>query len=357
MSARVLIVGSGLIGTSVGLALRATGTEVSLTDIDPDFLDMAVEAGAGEAWHSELPDPDIVVVAVPPRLVADEVAHALQRWPGAVVTDVASVKGSIVADVDRRSGPAAARFIGGHPMAGREVAGPSAAVADLFRDRPWVLTPTHLTEPQWMETVLELVASTGAIPIELDPGDHDRAVALTSHAPQVLASLLAGRLNHADPEQVLVSGQGLRDTVRIAGSDPVLWSEILAANAGAVVDELRCLAGDLQRVIGDLEAGGDAARGGAYRAVEEGRRGVARLPGKHGAAADRYRAVRVAVPDEPGALAGLFAAVAAAGVNLEDVRIEHALGRPTGLVELSVAPRRAPVLSEALQAAGWSLRP
>jgi prephenate dehydrogenase len=192
--------------------------------------------------------------------------------------------------------------------------------------------------------------------MELSAQEHDRAVALTSHMPQVVASLLANRLNQAEPEQVMVSGQGLRDTVRIAGSDPALWSEILTANSGPVIEELQFLARDLDRLLERLRAGGQEGKDAVYEAISCGRSGIAKLPGKHGSSGERYKAVKVAVPDEPGALAALFAVVADAGVNLEDVRIEHVFGRPTGLVELSVTPEDADPLRLALKAASWSLR-
>lgn len=353
---RVLIIGSGLIGTSIGLALRAAGWPVALTDRDPEAADLAVRRSAGERWDEDGPDPQIVVVAVPPSHVADVATMALQKWPDATVTDVASVKTPAIQGLAERSGSMPARFVGGHPMAGREVTGPGGAMAELFRDRPWVLTPTPATEPERLDAVLGLIAAVGAVPIELSAEEHDRAVALTSHAPQVMASLLAGRLNVAEPEHVMVSGQGLRDTIRIAASDPDLWAEILTANSGHVVSELQCLARDLEHLIESLEAGGQTGRDAVFAAVSDGRRGAARLPGKHGSPISRYRIVKVAVPDEPGALAALFAVAADAQVNLEDVRIEHALGRPTGLVELSVAPDAADELCRTLQAGGWSLR-
>ena len=353
---RVLIIGTGLIGTSIGLALQAAGWQVDLADRDEDSAATAVARGAGRHRREDDPDPDLVLVCVPPRHVVDVAIASLSRWPRAVVTDVASVKVPVLAGLQERAGAALSRFVGGHPMAGREVTGPGGAMPELFRDRPWILTPSSTTEPAAMAVVMRLVAAVGAIPLELAADEHDRAVALTSHTPQVLASLLAARLNAAAPEQVVVSGQGLRDTIRIAGSDPDLWSEILIANAGPVVAELECLAGDLEQLIHELRAGGQRGRAAVFSAVSEGRRGAARLPGKHGAATERYRAVKVAVPDEPGALANLFAAAAAAAVNLEDVRIEHTLGRPTGLVELSVAPDSAAELTSALESGGWSLR-
>ncbi len=353
---RALIIGTGLIGTSVGLALRAADWVVGLTDRDSDAVELAVRRGAGSRVSDEDPAPDYVVIAVPPRLVVDVAASALHRWPRATVTDVASVKAPIIEGLTDRAGVTMARFVGGHPLAGREVTGPGGAMAELFRDRPWVITPTAATDPERMEAVLALIAAVGAVPIELDADEHDQAVALTSHAPQVLASLLARRLGVAPPEHVMVSGQGLRDTIRIAGSDPDLWAEILTANAGPVVTELQFLAEDLERLIKFLGAGGEEGRSAAFHLISEGRRGAARLPGKHGSPGARYKAVKVAVPDEPGALASLFAVAAQARVNLEDVRIEHALGRPTGLVELSVAPESHEGLCRTLQAAGWSLR-
>ena len=356
MSPRVAVIGSGLIGTSVGLALSAAGWEVLLDDANPAAVAAAAERGAGTPLTQDSPPPDLVVVAVPPHRVADVVVTALERWPVAVVTDVASVKVPVLSQVAGSAGAAVQRFVGGHPMAGREVSGPAGALPELFRDRAWVLTPIGNLDEKAVELVLSAVAATGAIPVEMTAEEHDQAVALTSHTPQVLASLLAGRLAKAPDEQVMVSGQGLRDTVRIAASDPDLWSEILTANSEPLARELRDLAERLSAFIDDLEAGGGAGREAAYALVADGRTGLHRLPGKHGEEAARYRSVRVAVPDEPGALAALFAVAGKAGVNLEDVRIEHALGRPTGLVELSVAPAQAPLLEDSLVAAGWSLR-
>ena len=352
----VLIIGSGLIGTSVGLALRGSTWQVQLADRDPDAVELAVHRRAGRARTQESGDPNLVVVCVPPNHVVDVAADALHRWPQATVTDVASVKAPIIEGLSERAGTSVHRFVGGHPMAGREVTGPGGALGELFRDRPWVVTPAPTSDPGALQLVLSLVSAVGAVPIELSPGEHDRAVALTSHMPQVVASLLASRLNQAEPEQVLVSGQGLRDTIRIASSDPALWSEILTANAGPVVDELEYLAKDLDTLLSRLRAGGAVGREATFEMVSAGRRGAAKLPGKHGSPGERYRTVKVAVPDEPGALAALFAVAAQAQVNLEDVRIEHALGRPTGLVELSVAPEHHDGLCRTLKDAGWSLR-
>lgn len=356
MSKQVVIIGTGLIGTSLGMALTRAGWRVWLADSDSAAQEGAEALGAGRVLGATTVEPDLVIVAVPPNLTADVVVSALDAWPGAVVTDVASVKAPVLDRLQATSQSSLHRFVGGHPMAGREVSGPGGALPELFQDRPWVLTPSASVEPEAMTLVLAAVAAVGAIPIELSAQEHDRAVALTSHSPQVLASLLANRLNHATEEQVLVAGQGLRDTIRVAASDPDLWADILTANSEPLRSELVAIATDLQELIAELTTGGSSGRESAYRLVSGGRNGIRRLPGKHGQTATRYRSVRVAVPDEPGALAQLFAAAAEAGVNLEDVRIEHALGRPTGLVELSVALDQADTLYTTLAADGWSLR-
>lgn len=355
----VLVVGAGLMGSSVGLALRRAGVEVQLDDADPAVLAEAVARGAGEVRGSASPAPRIVVVAVPPSAVGAALAAVSRDWPAATVTDVTSVKARPLAGA-LALGADPVRLVGGHPMAGREVSGPAAARADLLDDRVWVLAPLDATAPERLADARALALTCGAVPVVMTPEDHDRAVALTSHGPQVMASLLAARLVDAAEGDVEVSGQGLRDVTRIAGSDPSLWREILAANAGPVADVLEGVAGDLDRVTHALRSLADGTDTDASGVVEDtlrrGRAGRARVPGKHGARAADYAGVPVQVADAPGELARLFTAAGDAGVNLEDVRIEHVLGRPSGLVELSVRPEDGARLAESLRARGFDVR-
>lgn len=363
----VLVVGTGLLGASVALALRRAGVAVLLDDADRSVLAEAVAVGAGqplrigdEALDTGPPDPApvVVVVAVPPAVAGEVMARAAASWPTAVVTDVTSVKEQPL----RRAlelGADAARLVGGHPLAGREVSGPAAARADLLDDRPWVLTPVEGARPESVAVVRDLVLTCGGVPMPLAPADHDRAVALTSHGPQILASLVAARLAETDPALVEVSGQGLRDVTRIAGSDPSLWVEILGANAGPVADVLDGVRADLDRVTGALRhwSGDSAGAAEVIRdALRRGNAGRARVPGKHGAAATAYDIVPVKVADQPGELARLFVAAGDAGVNLEDVRIEHVLGRPSGLVDLSVRTGTGAGLAAALRQRGFDVR-
>lgn len=347
----VLVIGSGLLGASVGLSLRRAGVQVWLDDADPAALAAAVGRGAGDPWQPGSGEPRLVVVAVPPASAGEVMARA-SRWGSATITDVTSVKSEpLAAAVAAGADPS--RLVGGHPMAGRETAGAAAARQDLFDDRVWVISPLAETDSDRADEVRDLAITCGAVPVVMAPDEHDRAVALTSHAPQVISSLLAARLISADDRSVSVSGQGLRDMTRIAESDPMLWQEILAANAASVADVLEAFADDLGEVVADLRAGQGQV---VMDALERGNAGRERVPGKHGDAATAYDVVTAIVKDEPGELASLFVAAGELGVNLEDVRIDHVLGRPSGLIELSVRPEVSGRLREGLVSMGFDVR-
>jgi prephenate dehydrogenase len=188
---------------------------------------------------------------------------------------------------------------------------------------------------------------------------HDAAVALVSHAPQVLSSVLAGRLTESDDEYVQIAGQGLRDMTRIAASNVSMWADILGANAGPVADVLDGVIDELDRTrhaLRNLATGNGALANDVREVLEAGVAGQARIPGKHGAAPTTFREVTVLLADRPGELGRLFSAVGVAQVNLEDIRIEHVLGRPSGLVALYVQPEVGDRLSEALQALSFDVR-
>ena len=349
----VLIVGSGLIGASIGLALRERGVEVWLEDADPAAVAVAVQRGAGRSGPPEH-DPDLVIVAVPPVVAASVISSSLRRYVNATVSDVASTKARLQRDVESLS-PNTGRFVPGHPLAGREVSGPAAARADLFTDRVWALTPGPVTDPARTEQVARLVESLGAVVVTTTPEEHDRAVALTSHTPQVVSSLVAAGLDSLGTAEVRLSGQGLRDMTRLAGSDPDLWTEILTSNAEPVSAALDGLITRLTAVRDGLRGEG---RGAATvrDALSAGVLGVTKVPGKHGSQPVPYAVVPVVIADRPGELGRLFASAARTEVNLEDVRIDHAQGRPTGLVELEVRPESAAALAEGLRKDGFEVR-
>lgn len=350
---QVLIVGTGLIGTSMGLALKEAGHEVWLADRNPAHVEVAARLGAG----APLPagglagDPDVVVLAVPPRHIREVMSSLSAQYVKATFTDVASVKTQPLADINTLPG-VDGRFVGGHPMAGRETSGPSGARGDLFVDRLWILTPAAGVSESRLETVRTLAEDCGAVVRVMSPEAHDRAVALTSHTPQVVASIMAGLIAKAPADDIQLSGQGLRDLTRIAGSSPELWDDILSANAAEVDDVLEAFGEQIQAVRTALQSGASVRE-----MLHVGNAGRSRIPAKHGGPARAEDAVvSVSVDDRPGALARLFAAAAGADISIEDVRIDHMLGRENAVVDLSVRPDVAAKLRQLLTDGGWKVR-
>ncbi|GAA4786043.1 prephenate dehydrogenase [Microbacterium gilvum] len=349
----VRVVGSGLLGASIGHALTQLGVDVALADASPAQLRLAVDYGAGRA-AAEGDDPAIVVVCVPPDVVADVVADELARFPRAVVTDVASVKLEPLREL-RARGLDLTHYIGSHPMAGRERGGAISARADIFTGRPWVVCRDGETPVADLALVEDLALDLGAVPIEMTPEEHDRSVALVSHVPQVVASLLAARFADAPELSLSLAGQGVRDTTRIAHSAPELWVQILGANASPVVEVLDALAADLREAADALRhPDAPGARRAVAEAIRRGNTGVERLPGKHGQRR-RFETAVVMIDDRPGQLAQLFADVGDMDINIEEVRLEHSPGAPIGLVELSLDPAVLTSAVEGLESRGWRI--
>lgn len=351
----VLVCGTGLIGTSIALALRAKGTEVLLSDVDETTTKLAADLGAGTV----VPDlreakgiADVAVLAMPPAAVAPALAFAQEHAVADVYTDVASVKVLPVTQA-RELGCDLSSYVPGHPLAGRERHGPAAARADLFLGRTWALCPLPETSPEAVAAVTALAVACGADPVTTDPATHDRWVALVSHAPHLVAAAMAARLAPpAVPGDALrLAGQGLRDVTRIAAGDSALWTQILLANAGPVAEVVAAVADDLAATARALAGAGDVTG-----ILDRGNAGVARIPGKHGGQPRSFTVVQVVIADQPGELARLFNAAGAAGVNIEDVRIEHSPGLPVGVAELSVRPDQAGALLDAMEAGGWPAR-
>jgi prephenate dehydrogenase len=363
---RVLVSGTGLIGTSVALALRAKGTEVFLSDADPATVKLAADLGAGQV----VPDlrdakriADIAVLAMPPAATGRELAFAQECAVADVYTDVASVK-VLPARQARELGCDLRTYVPGHPLAGRERHGPAAAQSDLFLGRTWALCPLPETAPDAVAAVTALALACGADPVVTDPETHDRWVALVSHAPHLVAAAMAARLapSSVPADALRLAGGGLRDVTRIAAGDAALWTQILSANAGPVAEVVAAVAEDLAEVARLLarEPQGTQGAGAAVAAVtsllDQGRAGVGRIPGKHGGKQRNFTVVQVVIADQPGELSRLFSAAGVAGVNIEDIRLEHSPGLPVGVAELSVRPDQAGTLLDAMEAGGWPVR-
>ncbi|WP_343320045.1 prephenate dehydrogenase [Arthrobacter sp. TMP15] len=356
----VLILGSGLLGASIGLGLRARGIEVVLYDPSPSAQAVAVDIGAGCAFDAaaEL-NPELVVVAAPPDVTASVVAAALTTYPRAVVVDIASVKGSVLAQLqclETLESKSLERYVGTHPMAGRERSGPVAARAELFNSMPWVLCPAESSSAHAVKVAHSLALELDAVVFAFTPDEHDGAVALVSHLPQIMSSLVASRLQETPSHALSLSGNGLRDVTRIAASDPSLWVQILGANAPKLLEIMEGVRTDLDRLIKTLSAPtAPGARLDLAQLMAEGNAGQSRIPGKHGGPALQYSWLTVLVDDKPGQIAKLLTEIGEIGVNVEDLRLDHSAGHQVGMVELSVLPSRRVLLVDELTVRGWKV--
>ncbi|MGW7691587.1 prephenate dehydrogenase [Streptomyces asiaticus] len=355
------VIGTGLIGTSVALAATGQGVSVYLSDRNRAAARTAAALGAGRA--EDPPERvDLAVLAVPPSRIAEVLITAQARGLARAYTDVASVKAGPERAVLARA-PEPARYVGGHPLAGRERSGPLAARAELFRGRPWALTPHRLTSRAALDRGLELAELCGAAPVVMRGREHDEVVALTSHVPHLLASVMAARLRDGPAGVPLLAGQGLRDVTRIAAGDPRLWSDILRSNAAAMAGVVKELRADLTRVAAALDVlaeDDDGGHGQGVRTLEDllarGVAGLAGLPRPGAGPPVAEAGLRILVPDRPGELARLLGAVAALGIAVDDVAVETAEER--GLrVRVPVPTADAERIAAKLGADGWDRAP
>ena len=355
----VLIVGTGLLGTSVGLGLRAKGIQVYLQDISPTARGVAQDIGAGVILDDEQINPQLVVIGAPPDVTAHLVGESLLRYPQATVVDIASVKGSILASVqadERLSQEHLSRYVGTHPMAGREKSGPAAARGALFTAMPWVICAHAQAAEDSIMVAESLAIDLGANMHRMSVQEHDASVALISHFPQAASSMIASRLLNAPAHQLALAGNGLRDTTRIAASDEKLWIQIFAHNADALVPILQGMKEDLDRLINTLQHPADpGALLDLSQLMTEGNAGHARIPGKHGAPPQAFAEVTVVVDDKPGQIAALMAQIGESGINIEDMRMEHSAGYQVGLIDVSVLPGRRDELIDVLTTHGWKV--
>lgn len=355
----VHVIGVGLLGASIALALRERGVAVTLEDISPTAVALAEDYGAGRARQATDPDPDTVVIATPPDVVTAVIAQALTRFPQATVTDVTSVKLQPFEQLKAmraESNPELDldRYVGSHPMAGRERGGTTMARTDLFVGRPWVIcrdadTPSHV-----LARVEAIALDVGASLIEMTPEAHDAAVGLVSHVPQLLSSVLAAELSAAPAGHIELAGGGLRDMTRIADSDPELWVQILSANSEPVSKLLRTLGDRLLSTADALETGGVGTRRHIAEVLRDGNQGVRRIPGKHGSD-DRFVTLTIIIDDKPGQLGLLLTTLGELGVNMEDLRLEHSPGAQIGFAEIAVLPEVADRAREDLTERGWRI--
>jgi len=345
---RVRILGSGLIGTSIALALSAKGIRVRMIDSDERRASLAQDL-VGRVDGDPGESADLVIFALPSSRLLGVISHEFKLNPKATFIDIGSTKAKPLAEIKKISGMEE-RFCGTHPMAGREIGGPEAARADLFAGRPWIYTPTEATSPDVITMVLTLIDLLGATAIKMTADEHDSAVALVSHLPQISASLLAKQLKAAPENWLALAGQGLRDSTRIAASDPILWREIIGINRAHILPLLTKLKKELEAFIGEI---GDEDAVEAF--ISQGQEGRARIPGKHGGTPRDYSYLPIVIEDKPGQLSRLFLECEQANVNIEDLSIEHSPGQFTGLITLSLSKNDAERLAAHLELHGWNV--
>lgn len=343
---RATIVGTGLIGGSIGLGLRARGWHVSGIDTDDEAIGLGVELGALDRRGVD-ERSDLVVVATPVGAIAATVIEILATCPDAVVTDVGGVKGPITTAVTDR------RFVGGHPMAGSERLGIEGANDELFRGAAWVLTPTAHTDDRAFSTVRDMASSLGAEVLTLDPQRHDALVAVVSHVPHLTAAALVGVASqHADdhPALLRLAAGGFRDMTRIAAGSPSIWPDVCAQNREAIVETLDELIADLGTIRSMVADTDKVAVLDTLRRAQTVRRS---LPSR---ATDIVESVAVRVPilDRPGSVAAVAGIATDIGVNLRSLQTIDA-GDAGGVLELLLAAGDVDTLREALLAAGFRL--
>lgn len=352
---RIAVLGTGLIGGSLGMALSARGHEVVAFDRNGRRLQRAVELGAAAVAASSVAEAvesvDLVFVSTPVGTVVDLAVAALHA-EAPVVTDVGSVKSPVVANLEARVPELASRFVGGHPMAGSEQEGVDGADAGLFTGATWVLTPTANTDADAFSTVRAHVAELGAEVLAVTPQHHDLLVALVSHVPQLAATTLMEVADRHEEEHralLRLAAGGFRDMTRIAAGHPGIWPDILTANRSAVVEALDAYLDALSQVRG-LVAGED--RAGLLELMERARAARRSLP--VGVSPDAALAeIRVPVPDRPGILAEITTLAGELGVNVYDVELAHSLEGDSGVMVMVVPLVGADPLEAALAEHGY----
>lgn len=343
-SRRAAVVGTGLIGGSIGMALRARGWHVTGRDKDHAKAERAVELGALDEVGAD-PDAEITFVATPVSAIVAEARQAVSA--GGIVTDVGSVKAPVVHAVDHP------RFLGGHPMAGSEQEGIEGADASIFGGATWVLTPTESTDADAYSQLRAVLTSLGAEVIAMPPERHDELVALVSHVPHLTAASLMCLADEAAREHsalLRLAAGGFRDMTRIAAGHPGIWLDICAENRDAILSTLDRLAGalgDVRRVVASAD------REELLDLLERARVARTNLPARVAARAEEMVEVRIPVPDRRGVLAELTTLATELNVNIEDLEIAHSAEGDRGVLLLVIDAAQADLLRGAFLARGY----
>jgi prephenate dehydrogenase len=340
---RAAIAGTGLIGASLGMALRQRGWHVTGRDLDTGRSTRALELGALDEIGDD-PEAEITFIATPAGAVAAEARRALKG--DGIVTDVAGVKAGIVAQVNDP------RFVGGHPMAGSEQEGVEGADAELFEGATWVLTPTETTDPVAYARLRAVVSSLGADVVAVPPARHDELVAMVSHVPHLTAAALMTLAAESAEEHATLlrlAAGGFRDMTRVAAGSPGIWPDLCADNGPAIMltlDRLLTALAEFRRLVADQD------RGGLLAVLEKAREARTNLPRRVPRPEDVVE-IRVPVPDRPGVLAEVTTLLGELDVNIYDLEIAHSAEGERGVLVLVVDSRHGELARGALLARSY----
>ena len=341
---RATVVGLGLIGGSICVALRERGWLVSGDDQDPQRVTEALERGLISAAGIDA-ESQVTFVAVPVTAISLQVQRALDATNG-IVTDVGSVKAVVTRTI---TDP---RFIGGHPMAGSELEGLDGADGELFTGAVWVLTPTPTTSDAAFATVANIVNDLGAEVVGLDPVRHDELVAIVSPGPHLTAATLMGVAGSRATEHAALlrlAAGGFRDMTRIASGHPAIWLDICAENRPAIISTLSALIDGLSDMRTAVDTGDRATILQRLTAARESR---ANLPSRIKALADLSE-VRIPIPDRPGAAAEVFTLAAELGVNIPNFEVVHSVEGDRGIAVVLVETTSVELFRGGLMARGF----
>ena len=341
---RANIVGLGLIGGSVGLALRERGWYVHGEDNDQRRVDRAMAIGAIDE-QTMCADADVTFVATPVLTIADQVQRCLNATTG-IVTDVGSVKGAIVAAIEDP------RFVGGHPMAGSELEGLDGADATMFAGAVWVLTPTATTADSTFATMASIAADFGADVVVLSADRHDQVVAVVSHVPHLAAATLMGLASERGEEHAALlrlAAGGFRDMTRIASGHPGIWLDICAENREAILGGLDGLIDGLRRMREIIR---DDDRAALHERLRRARDARANLPTR-GMRPNELAEVRIPIPDRTGAAAEVFTLAAELGVNIASFEVVHSVEGNRGVAIVLIDVNSADLFRGGLVARGF----
>ena len=352
MRQNVHIIGAGLLGGSIALALSEARWAVSIEDETPELTQLSLKSLAIVNPSRSDSDIDVVIIAVPSSVNKDTILAAFRRYLNAIIIEISSVKTNSLPDVHSNE-QVFERFVSTHPFAGKEVHGAEHASVDLFQNRVWAVCRGSYLSTKAKETAESVIRDCGAVAIDIELSEHNKIVGLTSHLPQVLSTLLSIQMEELPDRALVFSGNGLKDMTRLAMSSSEIWSEIIINNAENLTEILEKLTGFMASLQHALEKKDSKE---IQKLFQRGLNQKIRMPGKHGDVLKDYAKIEIQILDKPGELSRIFAVAHENNVNIEDVRINHTLGRNLAILEIYVSPDVAATFAETLQSNDWKVR-